>query len=211
VTAETSRRQARGDETRQAILDAARDVFVSDGYEGASIRKVAQAAGYTHGTIYLHFRDKDDLLSQLSEEQFRVLLERLRALPRSLDARARVAAALRQFVLYGLEFPNHYHLMFSIRLPHLAHGDERRFGPMAEQVYGFVYDSLSKAAARGVLAPADPHADTLALIAAVHGVIELHKSGVMDRRDAEATGERLVMLLLDGLAPASSHAARHDA
>jgi hypothetical protein len=31
VTAETSRRQARGDETRQAILDAARDVFVSDG------------------------------------------------------------------------------------------------------------------------------------------------------------------------------------
>ena len=113
MTAETSRRQARGDETRQAILDAARDVFVSDGYEGALIRKVAQAAGYTHGTIYLHFRDKDDLLSQLSEEQFRVLLERLRALPRSLDARARVAAALRQFVLYGLEFPNHYHLMFS--------------------------------------------------------------------------------------------------
>ena len=49
---------------------------------------------------------------------------------------------------------------------------------MAEQVYVFVYDSLSKAAARGVLAPADPHADTLALIAAVHGVIELHKSEV---------------------------------
>jgi AcrR family transcriptional regulator len=107
MTAEASRRQARGDDTRQAILDAARDVFVSDGYEGASIRKVAQAAGYAHGTIYLHFRDKDDLLSQLSEEQFRVLLERLRALPRSLDARARVAAALRQVVVYGLEFPNH--------------------------------------------------------------------------------------------------------
>jgi AcrR family transcriptional regulator len=211
VATETSRRQARGDETRQAILAAAREVFVNDGYDGASIRKVAQAAGYTHGTIYLHFRDKDDLLSQLSEEQFRVLLERLRALPRSLDARARVAAALREFVLYGLEFPNHYHLLFSLRLPHLAHGDERRFGPMAEQVYGFVYDALNKAAARGVLAPADPHADTLALIAAVHGVIELHKSGVMARNDAEATGQRLVTLLLDGLAPMPPRAAPEHA
>jgi hypothetical protein len=82
---------------------------------------------------------------------------------------------------------------------------------MAEQVYGFVYDSLSKAAARGVLAPTDPHGDTLALIAAVHGVIELHKSGVMDRRDAEAAGERLVALLLDGLTPERPQAERRDA
>ena len=210
MTTVTTRRQTRGDETRQAILDAARDVFVCDGYEGASIRKVAQAAGYAHGTIYLHFRDKADLLSQLSEEQFRLLLERLRALPRSLDARARVAAALREFVRFGLDFPNHYHLMFSIRLPHLAHGDERRFGPMAEQVYSFLYDALNTAAARGVLNPSDAHADTLALIAGVHGAIELHKSGVMRRRDAETTGERLVTLLLDGLAPARGNAERRD-
>jgi AcrR family transcriptional regulator len=210
MSAEIARRQTRGDETRQAILDAARDVFVCDGYEGASIRKVAQAAGYAHGTIYLHFRDKDDLLSQLSEEQFRLLLERLRALPRSLDARSRVGAALREFVLYGLDFPNHYHLMFSLRMPHLAHGDERRFGPMAEQVYGFLYDALCKAMERGVLASADAHADTLALISGVHGVIELHKSGVMNRSDAEATGVRIVALLLDGLAPRRTGASRHD-
>jgi hypothetical protein len=150
------------------------------------------------------------MLSQLSEEQFRLLLERLRALPRSLDARSRVGAALREFVLYGLDFPNHYHLMFSLRMPHLAHGDERRFGPRAEQVYGFLYDALCKAMERGVLASADAHADTLALISGVHGVIELHKSGVMNRSDAEATGVRIVALLLDGLAPRRTGASRHD-
>ena len=195
-----SRRQARGDETRQAILDAARDVFVEDGYDGASIRKVAHAAGYAHGTIYLHFRDKADLLQQLTEEQFRALLERLRGLPGSLDGRERVRAALGEYVRFGLDFPNHYHLMFSIRLPHLERGDERRFGPLAEQVYGFLYDAVVRAASRGALAAGEPHADTLALIAGVHGVIELHTSGVMDRATADATAARVVALLLDGLA-----------
>lgn len=201
MTSETTRRQARGDETRQAILDAAREVFVAEGYEGASIRKVAQAAGYAHGTIYLHFRDKDDLLYQLSEEQFRLLLERLRALPRSLDARSRVAEAVRAFVTFGLEFPNHYHLMFSIRLPHQAAGDERRFGPMAEQVYGFIYDQLLKARERGALASADPQLDTSALIAAMHGAVELHASGVMDAGGAAKVADRLIALALDGLSP----------
>src|SRR6187455_325534 len=95
----------KSDETRKAILEAAREVFVDDGFERASMRRVAQRAGITHGTIYLHFRDKDDLFYQVSEEQFRVLLERLRGLPRTLDPVSRTMAALRTFVEYGLDYP----------------------------------------------------------------------------------------------------------
>jgi AcrR family transcriptional regulator len=199
------------DETRQAILDAARDVFVAEGYAGASIRKVAQRAGFSHGTLYLHFRDKDDLLYQLSEEQFRGLLERLRALPRSLDALARLAAALRTYLAYGLEFPNHYDLMFSIRPAHLARSDERRFGPMAEQVYGFLFDLLTKAGERGLVQAGDPELDTFALIAAVHGMIEMYKADVADLAETRAAGERLIAVLLAGIEPRRAGAQREAA
>ena len=203
---DSGRRQARGDETRQAILNAARDVFIREGYGGASIRKVARAAGYAHGTIYLHFRDKDDLLYQLCEEQFRVLLERLRAAPRSLGPVERLAAALRAYIAYGYEYPEHYHLLFALRLPHQAHGahgDERRFGPMAEQVYGFVYDALLIARRKGALAVEDPERDTAALIAAAHGAIELRKSGALNGDEAMDCAERVIALLLRGMAPRS--------
>jgi AcrR family transcriptional regulator len=197
--AEWERRTMSVDATRQAILDAAHDVFVAEGYDGASIRKVAQRAGYSHGTIYLHFRDKDDLLYQLSEEQFRALLERLRALPRSLDALSRLTAALRTYVDYGLEFPNHYDLMFSIRPAHLRHAAERRFGPMAEQVYAFLYDVLVKAGERGLVAIGDPDVDTTALIAAMHGAIEMYKADAIDLAEARAAAERLIVMLQAGL------------
>src|SRR5690554_3890974 len=111
----TNRRGQDVEGTRRRILDAARDVFVSAGYEQTSIRKVASRAGISHGTIYLHFRDKDDLLYQVSEDEFTRLLARLRALPRSQDPIQRLYDALREVGRYGLEYPHQYELMMGHR------------------------------------------------------------------------------------------------
>ncbi|MFX5306100.1 helix-turn-helix domain-containing protein, partial [Acinetobacter baumannii] len=56
------RRERRRQETRRAILEAATRMFEREGYEGFSLRQVAEAIGYTPTTIYLYFKDKDDLL-----------------------------------------------------------------------------------------------------------------------------------------------------
>src|SRR5215472_14434041 len=72
---ERKARQREG--TRQEILDAARELFVHDGYANVSMRKIAEKAEYAPGTIYLYFRDKSEILESLCEETFAKLHKRL--------------------------------------------------------------------------------------------------------------------------------------
>src|SRR5882762_4150442 len=67
-------RQVRDREAvRRAILDAARDLFVTEGYQNVSIRKVAERIEYSPAAIYGYFPSKDDIFFALAEEGFRLL------------------------------------------------------------------------------------------------------------------------------------------
>jgi TetR/AcrR family transcriptional regulator, fatty acid biosynthesis regulator len=70
--------------TRRRLLDAAGRLLAESGYGGLSASAVARAAGIAQPTFYVHFRDKDDLLRTLGEEQIGTLRVRLR------EARARI-------------------------------------------------------------------------------------------------------------------------
>src|SRR6516165_3621192 len=61
---------------RRAILDAARDLFVTEGYENVSIRKIAERIEYSPAAIYGYFPSKDDIFYALAEEGFRLLYSR---------------------------------------------------------------------------------------------------------------------------------------
>src|SRR5438105_5139252 len=58
---------------RRAILDAARDLFVAEGYANVSIRKIAERIEYSPAAIYGYFPSKDDIFFALAEEGFRLL------------------------------------------------------------------------------------------------------------------------------------------
>ena len=58
---------------QRAILDAARELFVSEGYQNVSIRKIAERIEYSPAAIYGYFRSKDDIFFALAEEGFRLL------------------------------------------------------------------------------------------------------------------------------------------
>lgn len=101
------------DAVRRVILDAARELFVCEGYANVSLRKIARRIGYTPMAIYVHFRDKSEILDCICEESFdcfRANAERLDAL--GLPPRERLAAGLRAYVAFGLEHPHHYQLTF---------------------------------------------------------------------------------------------------
>jgi len=101
------------DAVRRVILDAARELFVCEGYANVSLRKIARRIGYTPMAIYVHFRDKSEILDCICEESFacfRANAERLDGL--GLPPRERLAAGLRAYVDFGLEHPHHYQLTF---------------------------------------------------------------------------------------------------
>src|SRR5437868_7223920 len=57
----------------RAILDAARELFVSEGYQNVSMRKIAERIEYSPAAIYSYFESKDDIFFALAEEGFRLL------------------------------------------------------------------------------------------------------------------------------------------
>lgn len=67
------RRQQAHQETRRAILDAALELFVADGYASVSMRSLAAKVEYSPGAIYSYFGSKDEIFFALAEEGFRIL------------------------------------------------------------------------------------------------------------------------------------------
>src|SRR5271168_4346283 len=70
------RRAREKKELRDEILDAARDLFLREGYENVSMRKIAEKIEYSPTTIYLYFQDKSELLDCICEETFARLVRK---------------------------------------------------------------------------------------------------------------------------------------
>src|SRR5213593_724323 len=100
---------------RRAILDAARELFVSEGYRNVSIRKIAERIEYSPAAIYSYFPSKDDIFFELAEEGFRLLSEPAlparpeAAMPVPLD---RVRGTFWRLYEFSREHPQYFALMF---------------------------------------------------------------------------------------------------
>jgi AcrR family transcriptional regulator len=81
-------RRARGEETVRKILDAGRECFGRYGYARSRVDDIADLAGVSHGSFYLYFRNKEDLLHRLAVDcgtTLRALTAELEEMPRPLD------------------------------------------------------------------------------------------------------------------------------
>jgi TetR/AcrR family transcriptional regulator len=103
------RRQARSAATRTALLDAALAEFAAHGFEGASTRAIAAAAGTHQPQINYHFDSKDELWREAVDHLFTRLDDtvgrHLRDIPPPIDDRARFARGIRAFVRAAAELP----------------------------------------------------------------------------------------------------------
>lgn len=107
------KRQRHKEEFRREILNSARELFIDDGYERFSMRRLAEKIDYSPTTIYLYFKNKDDLLFAVCEEVAEHFLTKLSHI-RSVQSKP--LKALRQTMLYLVEFafdnPNQYKVFF---------------------------------------------------------------------------------------------------
>ena len=111
--AERKSRQKEG--LRQEILDAAGDLFVRQGYEGVSMRKIADKVEYAPGTIYLYFKDKAEIMDTLCHQTFEKLRQRLDAIRHDPgDPIEALRRGLRAYIQFGLDNPNQYVVTFVV-------------------------------------------------------------------------------------------------
>jgi AcrR family transcriptional regulator len=101
---------------RSAILSAARELFVTEGYRNVSMRKIAERIEYSPAAIYSYFPSKDDIFFALSEEGFRLLADRVTS---TIDGVAepleRIRGGLWSFYEFSKERPEYFELMFTDR------------------------------------------------------------------------------------------------
>ena len=113
----TKERRAREKEQlRRQILSAARELFVNEGYENVSMRKIANKIEYSPTTIYLYFKDKADLLDSACQQTLLDLLNTLELLNRDKsDPVETLRKSGKAYVEFGLKYPQDYKLTFVVR------------------------------------------------------------------------------------------------
>lgn len=202
MTAETfaprSHRKPKGEghARRAEILAAAERIFVEHGYEGATIRKIAEEVGLSSTALYMHFAEKGEILHEICRGAFSTLLEATHAVadePGGPEARLRLM--LGAYVDFGFGNPNAYRLAYMTRPIELREGAQSAARELGHDLYRQFERVVEELEAEGRLR-GDARTTAQALWAGVHGVVSLM---ITKPYFDWAPRDQLVPTLVDGL------------
>lgn len=164
---------------REAIIEAARDLIVSDGLGALSLRRIAGQLGVTAPALYAHVRDKQDLLRAVAEAEFDELVSRFDAVT-ATDPVERIRAHGRAYVAYAREQPELFRVMFlfppDLTAATVPFPDEMRL-PGATKAFAAAGAAVEEAIASGALRAEDPLLVALTLWSGAHGVATVLQLG----------------------------------
>jgi AcrR family transcriptional regulator len=166
---------------RRAILDAARELFVIEGFRNVSIRKIAERIEYSPAAIYGYFTSKDDIFFELAEEGFRLLgdPDRVAAEQSELARMApldRLRAIFWHLYQFSRQHPQYFALMFVDRSVPRITREYERFGFVREMKQHLV-EHIQSCVDAGVLPPTvKPMVAMRLLSVGIVGVATMHLS-----------------------------------
>ncbi|HYA34082.1 MAG TPA: TetR/AcrR family transcriptional regulator [Candidatus Binataceae bacterium] len=197
---------SRGSSKRKRILDAAAKVLARRGYSGAQMSEIAEEAGTLAGSLYYHFKSREDLIEQVLREGVTSAFARTReiveALPAAASARERLEAAIRA------------HLKFQLVESDYARGAVRSMGHYPDDMwartnsqfrsYGRFFDSLIGAAqkARQIDPEINRSALRMLILGAANWAPEWYRSG--GTLSAEEIADLLVRMVFHGVGNSDS-------
>lgn len=163
---------------QKLILDAARDLFVQRGVEAVSMREIAKRVGYSPTTIYLYFKDKNDLLQTLCDHDALILANDLRNInaDTALDAGQQLKELCNAYSRFALAYPNHYRFMFMTPKPGNSKDKSKlRQGNIEQDAYAFLRSMVQQAFEQQIFRADLANMDLIAqtLWAGIHGVCAL--------------------------------------
>ncbi|AYB29237.1 TetR/AcrR family transcriptional regulator [Chryseolinea soli] len=172
----STRKERQKEELKAKILQTAKALFMERGYEETSIRNIAERIEYSPTTIYLYFKDKDDIFYALHREGFVLLNQYFRALGHVEDPFERLKAISKAYVTFALENGEFYDLMFIIRSPMNALEKEKKDEldwEEGDRAFGFLVNTIEECIAKGYFK--DMNAEVLAFTtwSMVHGICSL--------------------------------------
>jgi AcrR family transcriptional regulator len=153
----------------RSILDAARALFVAEGYHNVSIRKIAERIEYSPAAIYSYFPSKDDIFFALAEEGFHILFAPVAQPHDETDLVGAIRGAFWRLYEFSVTHPEYFALMFVDRTVPRINKDWQRFG-FVREMKAQIGAKIQRAIDAGHF-PAGSHPDGIArvLVTAVVG------------------------------------------
>lgn len=116
-----NKHQQRTEETRRALLAAARRIFARDGFEACRLEDIAAAAGHTRGAFYANFDTKEDLFFALLYEEAEKHSRQIQAALRRGDTVSKRLASMREYCVQCLSDRTWVMLMLEFKLFAVRH------------------------------------------------------------------------------------------
>ena len=172
-------------EQSEKILACACDLYLKDGLDGFSMRKLARSLGVTAPALYRHYESKERVLAAVVGEGYRQLIQYL---SRALEARTpedRFRVAGEGYLEFALGHPRYYEVLFSgvELLPVDAVPEEVSAQGCA--VGQFWNDRVRECIEAGLLREGDPEAIGMSLWSHAHGLISLYLKGMLPLSEDE--------------------------
>jgi AcrR family transcriptional regulator len=172
----TERKEREKAEMRDLILQAASDLFVERGYDQTSIRTIADKIEYSPATIYLYFKDKQELFHAIMDKAFEVLLNNFRSVEDIGNPILRMRALAEVYMKFAYTHPALYDLMFIMTKPmdHVEHAEDWECG---FQAFNVLLEIVEECLKQNLIKFDHAHLAALTIWSHLHGLIALHIRG----------------------------------
>ena len=173
------RRESDKQKMRDRILETAMKLFLKEGFERVTLRSIAQAIEYSPATIYLYFKDKNEILFALQTIGFEKLIKEQAAVLSVKDPWKRLRKHGKVYTAFALKNPEYYDLMFIMRGP--AKKMKEKNWEAGRRSYGLLRENVKECMDTGYLRKANLDVATFAFWSLTHGVASLiiRERGIM--------------------------------
>ncbi len=159
-------------EMRKSIIDAAMHMFMYEGYDNVSIRKLADKIEYSPATIYLYYKDKDELLYDVQAVCFGRLVDVFTEHATSTDPIEKLRQIGHAYLTFGMENPQLYELMFIMKAP-MNTVEENELWKNGDCAFNFLVDCMTQCVMQNRIHFHHPLQGVLSVWAMAHGLMSL--------------------------------------
>jgi AcrR family transcriptional regulator len=191
-----ARKEKQKQEIRTLILEASMKLFVEEGFSKVSVRKIAERIQYSPTTLYLYFKDKNEILFYCCESGFEKMLSQNTTLALISDPIERLHQMGVNYLNFGLENPEYYDLMFIQDAPMSALHDMGAGWSSGDQSLESLKMIVQDAMEKGLLVSAKVETVAMAVWGMVHGLVSL---AIRQRLDKLVPAEDMEQTMHDSL------------
>ncbi len=174
------RKKREKEQLKQRILDTALKQFVDNGFEKTSMRSISKEIEYSPTTIYLYFKNKDELFLEVRQQCFLKFFQTLKQVVQIEHPMERLKMLGRQYIKFALENVEFYKLMFILQAPMSAVKKRDERWTMGEKSHQILLDCVLDCQSMGYFPQEDSTLLTLTIWSYVHGIVTMKNCNRLD-------------------------------